>query len=124
MWIVWNILRVHQQDSFNHLKDMLRGYDVSLLVILEPKTQHSKLARFAYSIGFLPWLHGGTINTHIWIFWKQGINIEPLWASYHNESVFSSNKHDHPLLSLRKLLEKNPGSVLGTSGHRSHKGRK
>lgn len=72
---------IHQQDSFNHLQDMLRRYDVSLLVLLEPKVRHSQLARFAYSIGFQSWLHGGTINTHIWVLWKSGLTIELLWIA-------------------------------------------
>lgn len=72
---------IHQQDSLNHLKDMLRSHDISMLAILEPKSRHSELPQFGQSIGFLSWLHGGTINTHIWILWKQGITIEPLWVT-------------------------------------------
>lgn len=60
---------------------MLRRYDVSLLVLLEPKVRHSELARFAYLIGFQSWLHGGTINTHIWVLWKSGFTIELLWIA-------------------------------------------
>lgn len=32
-------------------------------------------------MGFSSWLHGGGIDTHIWILWKPPIVIEPLWIS-------------------------------------------
>lgn len=72
---------IHQKESVTHLKDLLRQFDIMLLVILEPKARHTELARFAYSMGFPSWMHGGTINRHVWILWKPILAVEPLWIT-------------------------------------------
>lgn len=42
---------------------------------------HHELPRFAFSIGFHFWLHGGEGNLYIWILWKHDIHVEPLFIS-------------------------------------------
>lgn len=69
-WLVWNIQGIHQKDSTNYLKDMIRVYDIRISILLEPKAAHSELPRFAFSMGFTSWLHDAEINSHIWILWK------------------------------------------------------
>lgn len=69
-WLVWNIPGIHQKDSTNYLKDMIRVHDIRISILLEPKAAHSELPRFAFSMGFTSWLHDAEINSHTWILWK------------------------------------------------------
>lgn len=69
-WLIWNIRGIHQWDSKSHLNEMIRKHQIQILVLLQPKVQHSEICHFVFSMGFPHWLHGGDTNTHNWIFWK------------------------------------------------------
>lgn len=67
---------IHQCDSVTHPQEMIRVHDPRFLVFSEPKVAHHELPRFAFSIGFHSWLHGGEGNLYIWIPWKHDIQVE------------------------------------------------
>lgn len=78
-WLVWNIRGIHQKDSITHLKSILRMHDISILILLEPKANHSEIPRFAFNTGFTAWVHGADSNTHVWILWKGSWHIQTLF---------------------------------------------
>lgn len=66
-WLTWNVRGIHQKDNITQLKDILRKKDIQFMCLLEPKARHVELQRFAFSTGFSSWLHGGDVNSHIWL---------------------------------------------------------
>lgn len=77
-WLLWNIRGIHQRKNTDHLKTLLRQNSPQILVILEPKAVHSELSQFAYDMGFPYYLHGGGENSHIWVLWKNDVEISPI----------------------------------------------
>ncbi|KAL9670621.1 hypothetical protein QQ045_008175 [Rhodiola kirilowii] len=55
--------------------------------ILEPKTGHDKLPQFTKDIGFHHSLHGGDINSKIWVAWRDGVQVSLLESSAHHLTV-------------------------------------
>lgn len=86
-WLVRNMRGIHQRDAVTHLKDIIRQTDLQMLVILEPKAAHREISRFAFSIGFPYWLHGEEVNSHIGVFWRNGIQVEPMFISMQSITV-------------------------------------
>lgn len=90
-WLVWNMRGIHQRDAVAHLQEMIRQHNISFLAILEPKAAHHELPRFAFRIGFQSWAHGCDDNSHIWILWKCGIQVEMLFISAQSITVKLQN---------------------------------
>lgn len=72
-WLFWNIRGIHQKDSKNHVKDLLRAHDIHCLILLEPKASHAELPSFAFSMGFTSWSHDADVNSHMWLLWKRRV---------------------------------------------------
>lgn len=96
-WLIWNIRGIHQCYSVTHLQEVFRQHDIQFLAILEPKALHHELPRFAFSIGFHSCLHGDDGNSHIWLLWKSGIQVESLFISAQSITVNVKIQHDHSL---------------------------
>lgn len=82
-WLLWNIRGIHQRKNTDNLKIILKQNKnaVQLLVILEPKASHSEIQRFAYTMGFPYFYHGGDANQHIWILCKHDTEVTSLPVS-------------------------------------------
>lgn len=79
-WLLWDIRGIHQKDSTNHLKELIKTHDV-LLILFETKASHVELPRFAFIMGFSVWIHGTDINSHVWILWKGQLRMHTLFTS-------------------------------------------
>lgn len=75
-WLIWNIRGVRRRETIDHLKAMIRQKTSTFVVLLEPMVDHSEVANLAFKIGFTNWMHGGDVNSHMWILWKPDWSVE------------------------------------------------
>ncbi|KAL9668649.1 hypothetical protein QQ045_006187 [Rhodiola kirilowii] len=56
--------------------------EVPVVAILEPKGRLNKLLTLCREIGFDHSMHGGDSNYHVWVLWKEEIDVlHPIWLS-------------------------------------------
>lgn len=79
--IIWNIHGARRREHIDHLKAIIAQHSISLVVLLEPMVSHYEVDRLAYTLGFPYYHHGRDTNSHIWIFWKENLTVEPLYCS-------------------------------------------
>lgn len=82
--IIWNIRGVGSESKVNYIKHEVREKTIQILTLLEPKMRGAHLYRFAVSIGFPNFWHGNPLNSHIWIFWKAGVQLNVLDYGKHH----------------------------------------
>lgn len=80
-WLIWNICGVRRRETIDHLKAMIRQKTSTFVVLLEPMVDHSEVANLAFKIGFTNWMHGGDVNSHMWILWKPDWSVEQLYIT-------------------------------------------
>ncbi|KAL3637381.1 hypothetical protein CASFOL_018549 [Castilleja foliolosa] len=97
----------------DYTKKMIMDKKISILAILEPKKTQLKIQEYATKLGFNNYMHGGDINQHIWIFWKD--NCQVVWVSsmeqamtvkikIHNMQIYSTFVYAQCTRSARKNL--------------------
>lgn len=74
--LLWNIRGAGSEASLLYLQEMIRLHKPDLIGILEPKQNSSKIEDFSRKIGYEGWFHGDPCNTHIWIFWKNHLQVQ------------------------------------------------
>ncbi|CAM8957415.1 unnamed protein product [Rhodiola kirilowii] len=80
-FLCWNARGVTNKDMSDYLRLIVYNNKVELCVILEPKSGHEGLNQLARRLGFTSHLHGGNINKHVWIMWKDSFIAEDIGMS-------------------------------------------
>uniref|UniRef100_A0A7N0TYK2 Endonuclease/exonuclease/phosphatase domain-containing protein n=1 Tax=Kalanchoe fedtschenkoi TaxID=63787 RepID=A0A7N0TYK2_KALFE len=71
--IIWNIRGINKPTARAYLPSLIKRYQPSILVILEHKSNPSKLKQLADKLGFMAFVENSMINKHIWIMWHPSI---------------------------------------------------
>ncbi|KAL9679888.1 hypothetical protein QQ045_017759 [Rhodiola kirilowii] len=98
-FLCWNARGVGNKSTTSHLKALCVLHKPSIIAILEPKISYDRLPAICSEIGMDNFMHGGDLNDHKWICWREGVDIQdPVWTSQQVSSRIhctSSNKQLH-----------------------------
>ncbi|KAL9684647.1 hypothetical protein QQ045_022088 [Rhodiola kirilowii] len=73
---------VSHVSTTTHLKALCTSHKPSIVAILEPKISNDRLAVLCKDLGFDHFLHGEETNNHIWLIWKDGMELDNAsWSS-------------------------------------------
>lgn len=93
--IIWNMRGFGNTSALVYLKNMLNTHRPFVLGILEPKQQPNMIEEYAQKINYPNFAHFSPLNTHIWLFWLQGIQVTTLDVSEQHVTVLVGG--DFPL---------------------------
>lgn len=86
--LLWNIRGAGSEPSLLYLKDMIRRHRSVVIGILEPKQNARKIEEFARNIGYHAFFHRDPINSHIWIFWTNIVQLTGFYTTNHCVSFY------------------------------------
>lgn len=86
--LIWNIRGIGTESSVLYLKDIIRVHSPSVIGLLEPKHNSRGIGDFARKIGFEGYYHGEPINNHIWIFWRNPVQLREFTITYQCNSFY------------------------------------
>jgi len=90
--VFWNSRGVRDSNKSNYLADITKEKDVEVVFILEPKSNKKFLESWAKNTGFVNYRHFEPINPNIWVFWKDGIDIDQVECHSQCISIMVTSK--------------------------------
>ena len=90
--VLWNSRGVRDSNKSNYLADITKEKDVEIVFILEPKSNKKFLESWAKNTGFVNYRHFKPINPNIWVFWKDGIDIDQVECHSQCISIMVTSK--------------------------------
>lgn len=82
--LCWNIRGVRSKGTMPHLSYLLTNHNIDILVLLEPLVDYTNLEQISKTLRFDNSIHGGDINSKIWVLWKNHIAVDQiLWHEQH-----------------------------------------
>lgn len=94
--IFWNCRGIGNSPTVNHLKKLLKKFNVDFVAIFEPKLQEKHIARIMQKLGMSHCWCNSSSQSHIWIFWH---NIDSV-VLLSEMSQASSFKIEHKQVNL------------------------
>lgn len=82
--LCWNIRGVRSRGTMSHLLYLLNNNRIDILVLLEPLVDCTNLEQITKDLKFDHSIHGGSINSKIWVMWREDILVNQIqWHEQH-----------------------------------------
>lgn len=79
--LLWNARGVGNKETLEYIKFLKGQHRPALCVILEPKLDGDCITKIAKKLRYKHCMQQNPVNSHIWIFWDQGLDVTLVRAS-------------------------------------------